>query len=171
MNLADEKWETIKDFPNYMISSESRVMNKKTLKIISTHYNKRFKHGAIRLWHNGETRILKLYRLKAIAFIRNPDNKPQVNHIDGNRMNEDLSNMEWTTASENMKHSFKVGLCNGHYKRGFEHQLCKIRPDDVEMIRRFRKNKLLSIYKLAKVFDVHPGTISRIAVGRYNPHV
>lgn len=171
MNIANERWETIKDFPNYMISTESRIMNKTTLKMVSISINKRHKHRAVRLWNKGKTRLLKVYRLKAIAFIPNPLNKPQVNHIDGDRMNEDLSNMEWSTASENMKHSYSTGLCKGHFKKGFAHQFCKIKPDDVEMIKRFRKDKLLSIYKLAKVFNVNHVTISKIAVGRMGNHV
>lgn len=166
MSIAEEKWETIKDFPNYMISTESRIMNKTTLLMVSMSINKRFKHRAVRLWNNGKTRLLKVYRLKAIAFIPNPENKPQVNHIDGDRMNEDLNNMEWATASENMKHSFLNGLSKGNFKKGFDHQFCKLQPDDIELIKRLRKEKLLSIYKLAKVFGVTYSTISKVAVGR-----
>lgn len=92
MNLTEERWETIDGFPNYMISSEGRIMNKATLKIMATCINKRHRHRAVRLWNNGRSRLLKVYRLKAIAFIPNPENKREVNHLDGNRMNEDLSN-------------------------------------------------------------------------------
>ena len=51
-----------------------------------------------------------IHRLLAIHFIPNPDNKPQVNHIDGDKFNNDLSNLKWVTCSENLKHAFKLGL-------------------------------------------------------------
>lgn len=50
--------------------------------------------------------------LVAKTFIPNPDNKPEVNHIDGNKSNNVVSNLEWVTASENTLHAIRIGLCN-----------------------------------------------------------
>lgn len=51
-----------------------------------------------------------VHRLVAIHFIENTSNKPEVNHIDGNKLNNNASNLEWVTRSENQKHAYKNGL-------------------------------------------------------------
>ena len=62
------------------------------------------------LHYKGERKNCSIHRLVAKTFIKNTENKPQVNHIDGNKFNNNVNNLEWNTSSENIKHAYKTGL-------------------------------------------------------------
>lgn len=64
----------------------------------------------VRVTISGEKMTFKVHREVAKAFIPNPDNKPQVNHIDGNKSNNAVDNLEWVTNLENARHAIKAGL-------------------------------------------------------------
>lgn len=66
----------------------------------------------VEISRQGKQKRFAVHRLVASAFIPNPDGKPQVNHIDSNRSNNRVENLEWVTASENSIHGYKYGLFN-----------------------------------------------------------
>lgn len=119
-----EIWKDIKDLPNYQISNLGRVKSKERITNVGIKNVKQIKRKEriLKLFHNkkGYTQAVlyvdkkpypvKIHRLVAEAFIPNPENKPQVNHIDGNKQNNRVDNLEWCTCKENMEHSYKIGL-------------------------------------------------------------
>lgn len=80
-----------------------------------------------------------LHRLVARAFIPNPDNLPQVNHIDGNRYNNAATNLEWCTAAENVQHSYDTNLANN---AGSNNSQSKLTEDDVINIWKLKDTEL-----------------------------
>lgn len=73
----------------------------------------------VRIWYkDGTSKEHFVHRLIASAYIPNPENKPIVNHIDGNKFNNSATNLEWVTAKENTQHALQMGLI----KTGFDHQ-------------------------------------------------
>ena len=111
-----EKWKTVQNFPNYEVSNEGRVRNKKTCKVLSPNCVKGYLRA--RLYKNGVPTPIFIHRLVASAFIENPKGKPYVNHIDGNKKNNEAKNLEWATGSENELHAYKTGLKKGYAPKG-----------------------------------------------------
>lgn len=105
-----------------------RYQASNTGKIRSTNYHREYrvkelfcvldKDGYVmtKLCKNGIANFKRVHRLVAEAFIPNPENKPQVNHIDGNKQNNNIANLEWVSNRENMHHAFKTGLMANIYK-------------------------------------------------------
>lgn len=102
MDLVEEIWKTCSDFDMYEVSNLGQVRNKKTKRVLKEATQGGYK--CVGLMLNGKTISCRVHRLVAKEFIENPENKPQVNHIDKNRSNNIVSNLEWTTAKENSIH-------------------------------------------------------------------
>ena len=109
-----EQWKTIEGFKSrygkpYHVSSEGRFKNDYG-KILSFHPHKKG-YLMVQIPKNGKTDARwQAHRLVAKAFIPNPYNLPQVNHKDGDKKNNCVSNLEWCTNLENMQHSWEIGL-------------------------------------------------------------
>lgn len=128
-----EIWKDIKGYEGYyQISNLGKV---KSLKFNHSNKNKLLNpfdnegYTRVKLYINKQGKRFLVHRLVAETFIPNPENKPFVNHIDGNKSNNCVANLEWVTASENTIHAIENGLrpynvpCKR--KRGKDSPLCK----------------------------------------------
>lgn len=107
--IAGHRW--IKEYEGmYSVSSDGRVFSYKSNKYLKLQSNKHYLK--VMLTKNGEQIQKLVHRLVAEAFIPNPENKKEVNHIDGNKLNNSIDNLEWVTPKENQQHSVKKILEN-----------------------------------------------------------
>ena len=94
------EWKILKENENYSINKKGEIKNNITKKILRPSINKDSGYYQIDLWKDNKSRKYTLHRLVASNFIPNLENKPTVDHIDGNRLNNDISNLRWATYSE-----------------------------------------------------------------------
>ena len=101
-----EMWKPIENYKGlYLVSSLGRVMNAKTGRILKPQKNERG-YIKVELCKDGKSKLYSLHRLVLIAFVGYVEGKDQVRHIDGDKSNCELDNLEWSTQAENMKHFF-----------------------------------------------------------------
>lgn len=127
----------------------------------------------VELSKNGTKATFAIHQLVAQAFLDNPGNKPIVNHIDGNKLNNSLTNLEWATYSQNLQHAYKTGLRRTvsieavgtkNYKR-------KLKPEQVIEIKRLLATGNLTHKDIATKFDVARSTVTEIKSGRRWKHL
>ena len=121
----------------------------------------------VHISHKGVQYKFLVHRLVAEAFILNPKRLPEVNHIDGNKQNNSVDNLEWCTRSQNTSHTFKTGLRNYN---GCKNPHSKLTQSDVETIRRIYvrgKHCENNSYGLAKRYNVSPKTIQNVVNGNH----
>lgn len=116
-----------------------------------------FGYKQIVLSKNGKTKSLFVHRLIAETFLKVDDNL-QVNHIDGDKLNNNLFNLEIVTAKENMLHAYKIGLRD----KGSKHHFSKLTKANVLLIRKHYAQGKITYEQLANKFCVSRGCISGI---------
>ena len=111
---VEETWRDIKNYNSlYQVSNKGRVKSLKFGKeriLKKYHTNNQGKYFLVGLTKKSKTRNILVARLVADAFIPNIDNKPCVNHINGNRIDNRVENLEWCTYKENSEHAWRTKL-------------------------------------------------------------
>lgn len=104
-----ERWLPINDFPKYEVSDKGNVRNAQTGKILHHVKNPKGYHIVL-LYKNGGQYTKKVHRLVCSAFYGEPGNGFEINHKNGDKSDNSLSNLEWCTGNENIQHAYNSGL-------------------------------------------------------------
>lgn len=114
------EWRIIVDFPNYSVSNTGLIKNNSTGKVLRQTVNKTGYYflSVKPNGKHGKSKCFRVHREVAIAFVPNPDNKPVVNHKNGNKLDNDVSNLEWASHADNVQHAYANDLID--YKTGYD---------------------------------------------------
>lgn len=172
--MNEELWKPVSEFPDrFMISSHGRVWS-----IVS---KRLLKQGKLKTGYlvisskiggrGGRCICKRVHRWVAEEFLDNPDNKPFVNHIDGDKTNNHVSNLEWSTPSANIQHAYDTGLIKA--PKGQDRPVSKLTDEDVRRIRRVYKARCKEFggEALARFYGVKRSTVNSIASGKTWKHV
>lgn len=131
--MTDEMFAMVPGYNNrYLISNNGRIIS---LNIGSemAQYVQKNGYAAMKLYTHNVKRTFLVHRLVASAFVPNPNGLSEVNHIDGDKLNNSAENLEWVTHSQNMRHSIEAGLYdpvgNGHMRMMTERAAQKRRAE------------------------------------------
>ena len=165
-----EVWKTIPGFEDYSVSTKGQV--RRDTPGPGTYPGKIMKPSISQkgyLQIKLKKKIKRIHRLVAISFLPNPDNLPEVDHIDENKKNNNVNNIEWVTPCENIRRSYRTG--------SRDHMIAENSPSNVLTeiqvleIKKLLEKEEFSQRKLAKKFGVHHSTIRKIINGKSWAHV
>ena len=159
-DLDGEIWRPIAGYENYQVSNYGRVKSFYNGKVKILKPAIKHVYLQVTLCKDCMHKLFSVHRLVALAFIPNPEGKPQINHRDGRKLNNYVENLEWVTGAENSQHAFATGL----RAQGEESARAKFTNEQVKYIR--QNPDKLTTTKLAEKFGVCRRTISDIQRGK-----
>ena len=160
----NEIWKPVAGFDGYEVSNFGRVrrLHKTTPPRILQPSLDKYGYLYVNLWHKCNSRKCKVHRLVAVAFIPNPESKPEVNHRNGIKTDNHVENLEWATARENTRHAIDTGLLT--FSQGEDHHNAKLTNEQAHFVRENPDG--LTCAALAEMFGVTPATIGDVQCGK-----
>lgn len=173
----EEIWKDIPGYEGYyQISNLGRVKtlerilpNNRFKNVLCVHKEKIMKQNndtkgypAVTLRVNNVIKTLRVHRLVAQAFIPNPENKPQINHVNGVKTDYSIENLEWCNQSENNYHAYRVKLKTSESVRGIKSHHAKLTEEIVLEIRKRYLTENISQKDLSEFYNVGKRNIGHI---------
>lgn len=180
LNNHDEIWKSINDYPSYEISNKGRVRsinrldcigNYRTGGIIKQKYqNNGYKSVTLAINGASKRKTITVHRLVAKAFIPKIKDKNIVHHIDHDKTNNILDNLQWVNNSENIRYAYKAGRIIKKY--GIDANRTKLTKEDILEIKKMRFEDGLSLKEIADLYNISFGHVSGVCLGnkRKNLH-
>ena len=106
--MQNEIWLDVPGFPGYQVSNAGRVKSFRSGERILKQCNDGFGYPKVRLWRDATGMTVHVHKIVALAFIPNPDNKPEIDHINTNRMDNRVENLRWVTRKENTNNPLSI---------------------------------------------------------------
>ena len=162
-----EIWKPIPKHENYLVSNQGRI--KRNNNILSNYVDNASGYVKVGLscvderFYSNSKKFL-VHRLVAETFIPNPENKPEVNHIDGNKQNNCVSNLEWVTRLENVRHAAKTGLMTR-----ITDEVVLQRKISGEKLKRYCRSKGLTQKDVANILEISLGAVQSYYTGVRSP--
>lgn len=164
----EERWKELPQCPGYSVSSTGRLKSPRYKKILSGTITPKG-YVALSVMLNGKPKIYRAHVLVCELFNGpKPSLKHQVNHIDGNKLNNTPQNLEWVTPAENTAHSIQF---LGNAMRGERSGSSKLDDMKVLTIRTFKRHPNYKANYLASLFGVSITTIRRVGYGELWKHI
>lgn len=148
-------WKKIENYPDYFVNKKGEIKSTKQNKVKILKQNISNGYLIVGISRNNKSEKKRVHRLVARAFVKNKLKKDFVNHIDGNKTNNNYDNLEWCTSKENTAHGIKIGVIN---LIGENNKMSKLKSKDVLFI----KEAKISAIKLSNKFKVSWSLIYKI---------
>src|SRR5690606_28733657 len=174
-NTVEEVWKDVKGYEGfYQVSNLGRVKSLErhvpngdnTFRVVKERYLKTNKKTNEYIKVNLSGKSFRVHRLVATAFIGNPNNYPEVNHINGDKTDNNVTNLEWCSSSYNMKHNEKLGVV----VRGNKHVNSTIDEQTAKEIKILLKSGIKQ-KDIASKFDITENIVNQINRGLTWKHV
>lgn len=169
IRYAPEVFTDIPGYEGYQVSNYGRVKNNKTGKILKPYLTRGYLR--VSLYNDSGRKCKLVHRLVAEAFLPNPDNKSDVNHINGCKTDANVCNLEWITASENMSHAHQNGLRPKINTQGEKNGFSKLTEIQVIQIKQLLADGKYTQKTIGSQFNVSKHTIKDIKSGRRWRHI
>lgn len=167
-DLPGEIWKQIPNYHHYEASNLGRIRSLRFNRIKPmkpTVIQRNYRQVNLRSDNKGKQ--LLVHRLIALTFIPNTDGKLEVNHLDGDKSNNNVSNLEWSSNRENIAHAVDSGI----RPRGENHYRSKLKRQDIIAIRAAYESGQETYKQLAARFCVSPATIGSVVNGEHWSHI